>query len=150
MAEKKKTIDTLPAQRDKKSTLENLATEVESKKKIAERDKEDYERLFIAVSPKQNAYDIALKQYNDKVELEALKATRDTLPNPSSTQITARKNLETLGTPIINTKKPSAAQVTDRQDLERKDTAQKTALSKVPATTHRNYTTLFNAYNIAY
>lgn len=139
LAYEKKKVDDILIQRDKKSALEALKTEVDTKKKLADTDKQDYERLYLLVTPKQSIYNAALTQYNDKVTLDGLKTARDNLPNPPTAQVTARKNLETLGTPIINTKRPSANQITDRQYLEKKDSIQKAAFNKVPAKTHRTY-----------
>ena len=150
LVEEKKKVEDILAQRDKKSVLETLKTEVDGQKKLADTDKQDYERLYLLVTPKQSLYNAALTQYNDRVTLDGLKATRDNLPNPPTAQVTARKNLETLGTPVINTQKPSATQIADRQDLEKKDAAQKTAYKKVPAKTNRTYATLQKAYTDAY
>ncbi len=94
-AEKTK-VDTILIQRDAKIALENLELEVQKKKNLSETDKRDYERLYALVPGAEQTYLKAEKQYNDKKELDVLLTTLQGMPKPTTAQINARKNLETL------------------------------------------------------
>lgn len=154
-------VDVIKTQRDARVTLENLESDKNTKKTLADTDKINYERFWVATA--EQAYNTALQQYNAKVELKQLLSTRDSLSRPSTAQINARRNLETTYASAIW----ATNQIVARQDLETKAnvSARIPRPARTPANTYQRrlqayntavsnantaYNTAFTAYNSTY